>query len=70
MIDDAKIPDEYICPLTLEIMDKPLMNRYGHNFERDAILACLFVARTGQHPNADGGRLQARHMFGDDAKSV
>jgi hypothetical protein len=32
------IPNEYICPLTLEIMVNPLMDRYGRSYERSAIL--------------------------------
>jgi len=34
-------PDEFVCPLTLEVMDVPMMDRYGHNFERSAILEWL-----------------------------
>ena len=40
-LDDSNIPSDFLCPLTLEIMDKPLMNRNGHNFERDAILSWI-----------------------------
>ena len=32
------IPHEFICPLTLEIMINPLMDRSGRSFERKAIL--------------------------------
>jgi U-box domain len=32
------IPSEFLCPITLEIMVSPLMSRYGHNFEHEAIV--------------------------------
>lgn len=34
-------PSEFICGLTMEIMDDPLMSRYGHNYERAAIVEWL-----------------------------
>ena len=34
-------PSEYICPLTLEVMQEPLLTRWGHNFERSALLQWL-----------------------------
>jgi hypothetical protein len=33
-----KVPDEFICPITMEVMEFPLMTRTGLNFDRDAIL--------------------------------
>jgi hypothetical protein len=39
--DDEDIPDEFICPLTLEIFNDPLMDRRGINFERSAIVEWL-----------------------------
>jgi len=39
--EQQAIPDEFICPLTLEIMRSPMMNKYGFNFERNAILEWL-----------------------------
>jgi hypothetical protein len=35
------IPEEFICPLTLDIMKSPMMNRAGHSFERHDILEWL-----------------------------
>jgi len=32
------IPNEFICPLTLEIMDDPVIASDGHTYERHAIL--------------------------------
>jgi hypothetical protein len=31
-------PNEYICPLTLEIMTDPVLASDGHTYEREAIL--------------------------------
>ncbi|KAG7353629.1 U-box domain containing protein [Nitzschia inconspicua] len=39
--DSHTIPDEFICPLTLEIFKDPLMDRRGMNFEREAIVEWL-----------------------------
>lgn len=35
---DFTVPDEFICPLTLQVFDDPVMTRCGHSFERTAIL--------------------------------
>ena len=32
------IPSDLVCPLTLEIFTDPLTSKYGHSFEREAIL--------------------------------
>ena len=31
-------PEHFVCPLTLEVMEDPLMNRFGRSYERAAIL--------------------------------
>jgi U-box domain len=36
-----EIPDMFICPLTLEIMSDPVMNRAGQTYERAAIVEWL-----------------------------
>jgi U-box domain len=33
----VKIPDQYICPITMEVMKQPVQSIYGHNFEHNAI---------------------------------
>ena len=43
-----QIPDAFICPLTLECMETPMMSRSGHSFERSAIIA--WVKERGTHP--------------------
>jgi hypothetical protein len=35
------IPEYFICPLTLEVMEDPLMDRRGNNFEHKAIVEWL-----------------------------
>ena len=35
------IPDQFICPLTLDVMEDPLITREGKNFERQAIVEWL-----------------------------
>jgi hypothetical protein len=37
------VPDEFVCPLTFEVFDDPLMTRAGHNFERKAIVAWIMT---------------------------
>ena len=39
--DDAAIPNEFRCPLTLEIMKDPVMTRLGHSFERNELFLWL-----------------------------
>jgi F-box and WD-40 domain protein 7 len=36
-----KIPTDFFCPITKQVMVDPLMSRYGHSYERDAILTWL-----------------------------
>ena len=40
------VPPEFICPITLQIMRDPVMTKYGHNFERSAILEWLHRGHT------------------------
>ena len=35
------VPVEFICPLTLKMFDIPMVTRYGHTFERRALLHWL-----------------------------
>jgi U-box domain len=37
----SNVPTEFLCPITMEIMDYPVLSRYGNNFERSAILAWI-----------------------------
>ena len=43
-----QVPDNFICPLTLECMVTPMMSRTGHNFERASIVQ--WIKETGSHP--------------------
>jgi hypothetical protein len=44
--DHFSIPPAFICPLTLEMMNDPLMDRDGLNYEREAILEWLHHGKT------------------------
>ena len=37
----AEIPPEFLCPITNEIMQDPVMSRFGHAYERSAIVEWL-----------------------------
>jgi U-box domain len=43
-----EIPESFVCPITMSLMLHPLVNRAGHTFESEAILAWL--KKTGQCP--------------------
>lgn len=38
MTNSKQIPAAFICPLTLNVMEDPLMTKEGHSYERSAIL--------------------------------
>jgi len=38
---EVEFPEEFICPLTMQLMQDPVMSRYGQSYERDAILSWL-----------------------------
>ena len=44
--NEVEIPEEFICPLTMELMQDPVMSRYGQSYERDAILNWLHRGHT------------------------
>jgi hypothetical protein len=35
--DAIAVPQEFICPITMEIMNHPMVSRFGHTYEHDAI---------------------------------
>lgn len=43
-----KVPEEFICAISLQPMVRPLMTRAGHNYERKAILEWL--SKSGRCP--------------------
>jgi U-box domain len=50
--DDARalniaVPDEFICPITRDVMMKPMMTKSGFNFERKAILEWIAKGNDG-----------------------
>jgi hypothetical protein len=44
---DNDVPEEFLCPLTLEIFHRPLMSRHGQRYESHAILS--WISRGNQH---------------------
>ncbi len=42
------VPSEFICPITLEIMKHPVMTRYGHCFDRSALLTWMRLSDDAQ----------------------
>lgn len=42
IMNQANIPDEFLCPITRAIMRDPVMKRCGSSFERAGILSWLF----------------------------
>jgi hypothetical protein len=39
--DTVIIPSDFICPITMELMVNPVMTRYGHCFDRSAIVTWI-----------------------------
>ena len=39
--NQTEVPEEFMCPLTLEIMLCPVVNRQGINYEKSAIISWL-----------------------------
>eukprot|EP00667_Euglena_gracilis_P002990 EG_transcript_2996 len=37
----SPMPERYLCPITTEVMQDPVMDQHGHNFERAAIVEWL-----------------------------
>ncbi|KAG7365357.1 U-box domain containing protein [Nitzschia inconspicua] len=35
------VPQRYLCPLTLDVLKDPVLSKYGHTYERSAILQWL-----------------------------
>ena len=42
------MPDEYLCPITCEVMEDPVIAEDGQTYERDAI--ATWVANAGTSP--------------------
>lgn len=52
-VDEIRVPDEYICPITYEIMRDPVIAADGFSYEREAITTWLkghaSSPKTGEH---------------------
>lgn len=44
--ESTTVPDQFVCPLTLDVMQRPLYSKHGHSFERKAILEWLATEDT------------------------
>ena len=42
----VRVPESFLCPITMNLMVRPLVNRNGHTFEQEAIQAWL--KKTGE----------------------
>jgi hypothetical protein len=45
-IDDSGVPDEYLCPITREIMRDPVIAADGYTYERAAITSWMSSGKT------------------------
>jgi hypothetical protein len=39
--EEADLPDEFCCPITNTIMNDPVVSKFGHSYERSAIIEWL-----------------------------
>ena len=56
----AEVPDDYICPITSEIMTDPVSTLDGFTYERAAITAWL---RTKDTSPKTGAKLESTMLF-------
>jgi U-box domain len=35
------VPHDFVCPITLELIETPILTKYGHTFERSALLGWM-----------------------------
>ena len=56
----AAVPDEYICPITAEIMTDPVSTEDGFTYERAAITEWL---RTKDTSPKTGAKLESKKLF-------
>jgi U-box domain len=40
-VNTIVVPSDFLCPITMEIMIHPVLTRYGHSFDRSAIVAWI-----------------------------
>ena len=56
----VEVPDDYICPITAEIMTDPVCTLDGFTYERKAITEWL---RTNDTSPATGARLESKNVI-------
>ena len=59
--DDSEPPDEYVCPITQDVMIDPVIAADGHTYERAAI-ARWFEAGKRTSPKT-GGELESTALL-------
>lgn len=45
-LEDETVPQEFLCPLTMDVMKDPVVTKYGQSYEREAILEWLVGSKT------------------------
>ena len=56
----AEVPDDYVCPITAEIMTDPVCTLDGFTYERTAITEWL---RTNDSSPATGAKLESKTLI-------
>ena len=56
----AEVPDDYVCPITAEIMTDPVSTMDGFTYEREAISAWL---RTSDTSPSTGAKLESKMVI-------
>eukprot|EP00964_Phaeocystis_antarctica_P109730 scaffold74165_cov64-Phaeocystis_antarctica.AAC.4 len=56
----AEVPDDYICPITAEIMTDPVSTADGFTYEREAITEWL---RTKDTSPSTGAKLESKALI-------
>ena len=59
-LSEAKVPDDYMCPITAEIMTDPVSTLDGFTYEREAISEWLCTRDTSP---LTGVRLESKKMI-------
>ena len=59
-LTETNLEESFICPLTLEIMENPVITADGHTYEREAIALWLQTHNTSP---STGERLEHTHLI-------
>eukprot|EP00658_Telonema_sp_P-2_P043222 TRINITY_DN3116_c0_g1_i1.p1 TRINITY_DN3116_c0_g1~~TRINITY_DN3116_c0_g1_i1.p1 ORF type:complete len:318 (-),score=78.41 TRINITY_DN3116_c0_g1_i1:354-1190(-) len=64
------VPNEFVCPITLEIMEDPVMAGDGHTYEREAIENWFLTASTLSSPKTNQVMLSSQVIPNHALKSL